>query len=110
MLFRDPDPVATLDRWTTAGVSEIVVKCGVDDTHYDAMGDRGTVPVSAVRAIDTTGAGDSFNAGYLSARSHGQDIRDSIKAGAALSAHVVQYRGAITPLSEFDLFMKDRDI
>jgi 2-dehydro-3-deoxygluconokinase len=110
MLFGDPDPIATLDRWGAAGVTEIVVKCGVDDTHYDIKGGRGTVPVSAVRAIDTTGAGDSFNAGYLSARSRGQDIRDSIKSGAALSAHVVQYRGAITPRSDFDSFMKDREI
>jgi 2-dehydro-3-deoxygluconokinase len=107
MLFGDADPVATINRWTNVGVSEIVVKCGTDDVHYRGADQRGTVPVEAVPAIDTTGAGDSFNAGYLSARMRGQDTRQAIQLGAALSAHVVQHRGAITPRSAFDKFLKD---
>jgi 2-dehydro-3-deoxygluconokinase len=107
MLFGDADPAATIDRWAAAGIAEIVVKCGTDDVHYAASDARGTMPVNAVPALDTTGAGDSFNAGYLSARMRGHDTRQAIQLGAALSAHVVQYPGGITPRTAFDLFMKD---
>jgi 2-dehydro-3-deoxygluconokinase len=107
MLFGDADPVATLTRWKAADVPEIIVKCGTDDVHYDTPTSRDTLAVNAVPAVDTTGAGDSFNAGYLSARMNGHDVRTSIQLGAALSAHVVQHRGAITPRAAFDLFMKD---
>lgn len=106
-LFGDADPAATLDRWTAAGVSEVVVKNGTDDVFYDILGSRGRLPVSAIPAVDTTGAGDSFNAGYLNARTRGYDANRSISLGASLSAHVVQYRGAITPRSAFDEYMKD---
>jgi 2-dehydro-3-deoxygluconokinase len=107
MLFGDAGPAVTIDRWTDVGVSEIVLKCGTDDVHYRGADQRGTAAVEAVCAIDTTGAGDSFNAGYLSARMRGQDTRQAIQLGAALSAHVVQHRGAITPRSAFDIFLKD---
>lgn len=107
MLFGDADVDATIDRWKAAGVSEIIVKCGTEDVQFETAGKRGKVSVNAVAAVDTTGAGDSFNAGYLAARMQGVDTVSAIKAGADLSAHVVQYRGAITPRPDFDLFVKD---
>ena len=50
-----------------------------------------------VEALDTTGAGDAFNAGYLSVRLRGGDIESALGEAQALSARVVQYQGAILP-------------
>ena len=44
---------------------------------------------------DTTGAGDSFNGAYLSARLIGEDITSSVKRAQAVSSYVVMERGAL---------------
>lgn len=49
----------------------------------------------AVRVVDTTAAGDSFNAGYLAAFIAGQSSADCMLAGHALASQVVGARGAI---------------
>lgn len=57
-------------------------------------------PPAGVRAIDTTGAGDSFNAGYISARLSGQGADGAVEAGRRISAAVVQKLGAIIPVED----------
>lgn len=49
------------------------------------------------RPIDTTAAGDSFNAGYLGGILTGRSQAEALAAGHALASQVVQYRGAIMP-------------
>lgn len=48
---------------------------------------------------DTTAAGDSFAAGYLSQRLLGRSIKESVEAGHKLAAKVIQEFGAIVPIS-----------
>jgi 2-dehydro-3-deoxygluconokinase len=55
-------------------------------------------PRSAVRAVDTTGAGDAFNAAYLAARLAGRSSSEAARAGNMLAGEVVRYPGAILPL------------
>lgn len=79
------------------GIGETVVK-GPALTAYVFTGDtvveRQADPVDA---IDTTGAGDSFNAGYLAARFNDAAPADALTAAQRLAANVVQHRGAILP-------------
>jgi 2-dehydro-3-deoxygluconokinase len=53
-----------------------------------------------VKAVDTTGAGDSFNAGYLSCWLRGEPPERCVAAGRAVAARVVQHLGAIIPSAE----------
>ena len=61
---------------------------------------RGTVRqpyLSATNVIDTTAAGDSFNAGYLAAHWSGVGQAKALRAGHDLAMRVVAHRGAILP-------------
>jgi 2-dehydro-3-deoxygluconokinase len=94
----DPDPEATAQRYRAAGVAEVAVKCGALGCVLLAAGRSMRVDIpEPVTAVDTTAAGDGFNAGYLAARLTGAPPEQAARAGHRLAGAVVQHRGAIIP-------------
>jgi len=79
------------------GVSEIVVKMGVDGCLALHDGIVNYVAAPLVDPVDTTAAGDSFNAGYLAARLKACSGIDACSAGHTLASKVIQHSGAIIP-------------
>lgn len=53
-------------------------------------------PAIPVQAVDTTGAGDSFNAGFLASFLRGETPENWLKSGNNLAGEVVQHRGAVS--------------
>lgn len=93
-LWGDATEAETLARYAARGV-EVCVKRG-DGGCF--LGDGECVPVPArITPIDTTGAGDSFNAAYLTARLAGQPPGEAARAGHILAGTVIRHRGAIIP-------------
>ncbi|ADO44342.1 ribokinase-like domain-containing protein (plasmid) [Ketogulonicigenium vulgare Y25] len=87
--------------------AEIVLTTGGDDVLYRAAGsaDVRAIPLPPRRpARDTTGAGDSFNAGWLSSRAAGLSVEAAIARAAAVAAEVVTYPGAIMPRAAMPTF------
>lgn len=99
-LFGDVDARATVERYAAAGVSEVVVKRGAEGALVLAEGRLADAPALASSApVDTTAAGDAFNAGYLAARLGGASPEAAARAGHGLAGAVIRHPGAIIPRS-----------
>ncbi|MEM9030992.1 MAG: PfkB family carbohydrate kinase, partial [Pseudomonadota bacterium] len=86
-------------RWRAYGVGVVAVKDGADGA-WVIEGDEtpGHVRVERrVQPVDTTGAGDSFNAGFLAAWLDGKPAFLASAAGNRLAGQVIQHRGALIP-------------
>jgi 2-dehydro-3-deoxygluconokinase len=89
---------ACAERLQALGVGEIAVKLNREGAYVAADGFKGYVPTTPVeRVVDTTAAGDSFNAGYLAARLVGKTAEEAAALGNKLAARVIGHRGAIIP-------------
>lgn len=53
-----------------------------------------TLPAFTVKAIDTTGAGDNFAAGFITAMLEGGNIRECCEFGAAAAGICCEHLGA----------------
>ncbi|WP_249138882.1 sugar kinase [Actibacterium sp. MT2.3-13A] len=96
-LFGDAGPAATIARYANAGAGLVAVKNGAGPLHVwnrDGFSHAFT-PAPAAEVVDTTAAGDSFNAAFLAAHLQGAPLADAVQRGMALSARVVQARGAL---------------
>jgi 2-dehydro-3-deoxygluconokinase len=97
-LFGDRDLTDCLERVTAAGVGETAVKLGAEGAVTAADGTVDRVPAEpGVEVVDSTGAGDAFNAGYLQARLRGHAPPAAALAGNRLAAAAIGHRGAIVP-------------
>jgi 2-dehydro-3-deoxygluconokinase len=98
LLWGDPSPDATIERLQAFGIAEIAIKNGPNSALVAAGGHKEFVPVpDVVVPVDTTAAGDSFNAGYMAARLADENPGDAAIAGHRLASEVIRHRGAIMP-------------
>ena len=98
VLYGDRDAEACAVRIAAMGVSEIVVKQGGQGCLIRTGGDIVEVPADRnENAVDTSAAGDSFNAGYIAARMAAKTPAQAAAAGHRLAATVICYPGAIIP-------------
>ncbi len=70
-----------------------VIKSGADGASAETEHGRLDSPAFATEVIDTTGAGDAFNAGFLDAWLDGGTVEACLRAGNAAGARAVSMRG-----------------
>lgn len=97
-IFDEASETDTLERLRSYGI-----ECGAVK-----RGQRGPVPIThtetqlsfppAAKVVDTTAAGDSFNAGFLAEIAGGASQSDAMQMGHSIASRVVQKRGAIVAL------------
>ena len=91
--FGVENKVARFIEWD---LSEIVVKQGGDSICLFADEAWHEISIGKIDTpIDTTAAGDSFNAAYLAARFEGLSPYESIERAHQLASAVIQYHGAV---------------
>jgi 2-dehydro-3-deoxygluconokinase len=97
-LFGVQDAPECADRLRQRGVSEVAIKLGRAGCFLSSAKFTGEIPAEPVHVVvDSTAAGDSFNAGCLAARLLGADPPRAARLGNRLAARVIAYPGAIIP-------------
>lgn len=97
-LFGYADVETLFQAYANFGVAEVALKRGVASCLIQCASGRFEVPAEQVQqVVDTTAAGDSFSAAYLSCRLQGGDPQLAASWGHRLAAEVVQHRGALIP-------------
>lgn len=96
MLYGDVSAESVRARWLSLGAAEVVVKMGARGALVDDVGGpREIMGAVVIKPVDTTGAGDSFNAAYLYRRlSHATPV-EAARSANQLGAAVVGYHGAV---------------
>ena len=104
MVFGDKTPEETALRLQQMGVGEVVVKLGAEGCLVVRDDVSSLVPTQTQPAVvDTTAAGDAFNAAYLAARIRGLNPIEAAHQGHTLAGKVIEHRGAIMPVQHMPL-------
>jgi 2-dehydro-3-deoxygluconokinase len=101
-LFGDATPADCAKRISGYGVKEVIVKDGNNPCIVSLETNLFSVAPEPVQDIvDTTGAGDSFNAGYLAARMFNREPLEAAKLAHSVAGRVIRERGALLAMASF---------
>lgn len=96
MLWGDSSEQVTLSRLSHSGISTIIIKQGSLGALAYQLGKQLFVPTTPImHVVDTTSAGDSFNAGFLAGYLMGKPLDICCQQGNQLAGIVIQHKGAI---------------
>lgn len=72
----------------------VIVRNGKDGSYGFSINEEEKAAAFNVKVEDTVGAGDVYNAGFISARLNGQSLKESLILGNAVSGYTVSRKGA----------------
>lgn len=104
-----PEDIA--NKLASKGIRRVVLKMGEQGVFLADQGHAGTlIPAFAVRAVDTTAAGDAFNGGFATGLMLGMDPLESARFASAVAAISVTREGAQPSMPtrpEVDRFLEE---
>jgi len=67
------------------GIKNVVITLGEKGAFFANSEEKFSLPIANLSnpVVDTTGAGDAFNAGFAAALTEGQNIKDALKFASA---------------------------
>ena len=93
------------------GVKNIIIKMGSEGVYVRNITHACQIPPYDVPVVDTTGAGDSFVAGFITGINQGLGLLKSVDLGQAVSAKCIQEIGSTTgdiSLNSIEQFLKEQ--
>ena len=95
VVTKETDPRRMLEAFHRIGLRQVALKLGSAGAGLLLKGEIILQPSGRVEAVDTTGAGDCFDAGFLYAWLQGMEPRQCLRAAAACGEMSVRVMGGI---------------
>ncbi len=93
------------------GINQVIITLAENGSYYaNSEGDEFAIPAFNVKAVDTTGAGDTFIGGFLTKMAAGESVEDAIVYATAASGLAVSRQGgqpSIPTAGEVADFLKE---
>jgi ribokinase len=107
------EPAEIARRLIGLGVKNVVITLGERGALVVSHASCQHIPAISVQAVDTTGAGDAFNAGLATALAHGAHLEDAVRFAVIVGGMAVMKEGVIPSLPRREQvlqFCRERDI
>jgi tagatose kinase len=101
LLVKSSTEEAAIEELLALGIQEIVVKRGRQGCEYYDVTHRLVMPALAVDEIDPTGAGDCFDATYVTCRKRHMPVEQSLRYACASGALAVTRKGPMEGMGGF---------
>lgn len=95
-----PDSMAA--ELLACGAKNVVLKMGPEGCLVARGNGRHRIPVCSAKVVDTTGAGDCWDAGFIAALAHGEDILRAARVGNACAAFGIEAVGGSTGVPRYE--------
>ncbi|MBR3271358.1 MAG: carbohydrate kinase family protein [Clostridia bacterium] len=92
------EPEAMTEVFLEAGVKNVILKLGAKGCYFRNKTEKFALPALPIRAVDATGAGDNFVAGFTAARLWGSNHESAMRFANACGAICTTAVGAGTAL------------
>ncbi len=92
------DPEIVAHELIRRGVKQVVMTLGENGALLVSSSGCNRFPAVPVRAMDTTGAGDAFNAGLATALAHGANLEEAVRFAVIVGGMAVTKDGVIPSL------------
>lgn len=108
MLSGKEEPEEIADVFLSMGIKTAVIKLGKKGCFIKNLdGEKHLIPTyTKIKAVDTTGAGDSFVAGFLTGLTKGWNLYECGKFANAVGTHCVMAAGASTGIKSLEETLK----
>ena len=90
----ESDPVMAADVFLKYGIKNVIIKLGAKGCFFKNASEELRLPAMKIQAVDATGAGDNFAAGFIAARTEGKSHREALEFATACAALCTMSIGA----------------
>jgi sugar/nucleoside kinase (ribokinase family) len=110
VMYPGMKPVDIARHLRARGARRVVLKLGARGCLVANEKETALIPSLAKRIVDTTGAGDCFNAGFIAGLVHGLSDLQAARMGAAAAAACIRFVGGAVGIPRYRKLEKSIDL
>lgn len=100
------EPKAVAKHFLDIGATEVCVTMGEEGSYVANHSEAHSIGILPIKVVDTTGAGDAFWSGYLTAFLDGKSLKERALAGRKMASIKLQHLGQMTTKIDKEVLYK----